>query len=198
MHDYWCSYLDYDCDHVFCHAHHLRDLTFCIGQGKSHWAEEMKAFLLQIKASVDKERQKGACCLSAEDFGHYQYRYWQLIDQGEREHPLPRKQQGCRGRTAKSKARNLLERFMEHGAEMLHFACDFSIPFSNNVAEQALRMMKVKQKISGCFRSREGAQNFARIRSYIDTVRKQGLSILESLKNVIVGQPWLPLVPAPA
>jgi len=199
VHDYWGPYLDYDCEHVFCHAHHLRDLTFCIEQEKSKWAEGIKAFILQVKEKVDEERQRGACCLNAKDFGDFQYRYWQLMEQGEREHPLPRKQAGKRGRTAKSKSRNLLERFIKHGAEMLRFACDFSIPFTNNiVSPQARRMMRVKQNVSGCFRSKEGSQNFALIRGYIDTVRKQGLSILESLRNVLMGNAWLPLVPAPA
>jgi transposase len=198
MHDYWPCYLDYNCDHVFCHAHHLRDLNFCIEAEKSHWAEQMKALLVQMKQSVEEERQKGGCCLSAEVFGRYHTQYWKLLEEGEQEHSLPQKQQGSRGKTAKSKSRNLLERFVEHASEMLRFGCDFSIPFSNNIAEQALRMMKVKQNISGCFRSREGAQGFAVIRSYIDTVRKQGLSIWEWLKEAILGAPWLPLVPAPA
>lgn len=198
MHDYWPCYLDYDCGHVFCHAHHLRDLTFCVEREKSRWAQEMKALLLEMKQSVEEEAQRGGCCLSAGMFGQYHRRYWELLEQGEREHPLPQNQQGRRGRIAKSKARNLLERFREHASEMLRFCCDFSIPFANNVAEQALRMMKVKQKISGCFRSSEGAEGFALIRSYIDTVRKQGLSIWESLKSAMLANPWLPMAPAPA
>jgi transposase len=198
MHDYWCSYLSYGCDHVLCHAHHLRELIFCEEQEKSRWAKAMKGLLLDVFDHVEEERQKGECALSAKDFGAYLYRYWEIMEQGGKEHPEPRRQENRRGRTTKSRTRNLLERFIEYGAEMLRFACDFSIPFTNNVAEQAVRMMKVKQKISGCFRSKEGAQNFALIRSYIDTIRKQGLSILQSLKELIEGKPWLPLVPAPA
>lgn len=198
VHDYWPCYLDYGCAHVFCHVHHLRDLTFCIEREKSHWAEEMKELLLQIKQSVEEELSKGNSSLSAEVFGRYHAAYYSIMEQGEKEHPLPQRQKGRRGRIAKSKSRNLWERFERHASEMLRFGCDFSIPFSNNVAEQAVRMMRVKQKISGCFRSKEGAVNFARIRSYIDTLRKQGLSILEWLENALIGEAWLPKMPAPA
>lgn len=198
MHDYWQAYLEYACEHVFCHAHHLRDLTFCMEAENSHWAKEMKALLLQVKQSVEEERLKGEGALSVGQFAKYQQHYWQIMQRGASEHPQPQKQQDLPGRTAKSKSRNLWERFCEHADELLRFALDFTIPFSNNVAEQALRMMKVKQKIAGCFRSMQGAASFARIRSHVDTLRKQGRSILEDLKKAMEGTPWMPLKPAPA
>lgn len=198
MHDYWKAYLDYGCEHVFCHAHHLRELTFLSEEENSRWAFEMKAWLTQVKQSVEAEVAKGGQALSAGVFARHQQAYWQIMQRGDSEHPLPEKQQDLPGRTARSKARNLWERFYRHASEMLHFACDFSVPFTNNIAEQALRMMKVKQKISGGFRSPGGAENFARIRSYIDTLRKQGLPILKGLRKAIAGEAWLPLLPAPA
>ncbi len=198
MHDYWGAYLDYGCEHVFCHAHHLRDLSFCMERENSHWAEQMKDLLMHMKQSVEEEASKGSNALSAEVFGGYHAQYCRIMEEGEKEHPLPHRQPGKRGRVAKSKSRNLWERFTDHASEMLRFGCDFSIPFTNNVAEQAVRMMRVKQKISGCFRSKEGAKSFARIRSYMDTLRKQGLAILEFLKKALVGEAWLPKMPAPA
>lgn len=198
MHDYWKAYLDYGCEHVFCHAHHLRELTFLAEEENSRWALEMKGLLTQIKQSVEEEVAKGGQALSAGVFAKHQHAYWHIMQRGESEHPLPEKEHGLPGRAARGKARNLWERFYRHASEMLHFACDFSVPFTNNIAEQALRMMKVKQKISGGFRSPQGAEGFARIRSYIDTLRKQGLPILEGLKKAIVGEAWLPLMPAPA
>lgn len=195
MHDYWPAYLQYGCEHVFCHAHHLRDLTFCAEQEKSHWALELKALLLQIKQSVEQQRSRGETALAVGVFAHYHQVYGQVMAEGETEHPPPLRPDRA-GRVGRSKSRNLWERFEKHEAEMLRFAMDFSIPFTNNVAEQALRMMRVKQKISGCFRSRQGAEGFARIRSYMDTLRKQGLSIMEHLQKAIAHQPWLPMAPA--
>ena len=100
MHDYWSAYLEYNCEHVFCHAHHLRDLNYCIEAEKSRWAQQMKAFLLRMKQSVEEEHQRGGSCLSAEAFGNCQRQYLEFMEQGEREHPLPRKQPGVRGRVA--------------------------------------------------------------------------------------------------
>jgi transposase len=196
MHDYWKAYLEYGCEHVFCHAHHLRDLTFCIEAENSHWAAQMKALLTRIHQSVEQQRLKGETTLSIEAFAKYHQAYWKVMEEGAVEHPRPMRQD-LPGRVAKSKSRNLWERFYEYASEMLRFACDFSIPFTNNVAEQAVRMMRVKQKISGCFRSTHGAENFARIRSYIDTLRKQGLPIVEHLKKAMTAQAWMPMLPAP-
>jgi transposase len=198
MHDHWPAYLQYGCEHLFCHAHHLRELTFCLEQEKSHWAAQMKALLLGLKQSVEEELSKGNQALDAGVFAAYQQRYCKVMEQGCTEHPLPHKRSLTMGRVAKSKSRNLWERFDRYADEMLRFAMDLSLPFTNNVAEQALRMMRVKQKISGCFRSKGGAAAFARIRSYIDTLRKQGLCIMEHLKNATAGEAWLPLTPAPS
>ncbi|HXL58373.1 MAG TPA: IS66 family transposase [Chitinophagaceae bacterium] len=189
MHDYWKSYLDYECKHVFCHAHHLRDLTFCHEQEKSQWAALMKALLLEMKAVVDSSKEQGKQRLEAAQEQMLIEKYEQLMQQGYLEHPLCQKEAGKRGAAKKSKTQNLLERFQRHKEEMVRFVKDFSIPFDNNIAEQAIRMMKVKQKISGCFRSKSGAQCFAIIRSYIDTIRKQGHSITDALKLAILGKP---------
>ncbi len=189
MHDYWKSYLDYKCKHVFCHAHHLRDLTFCHEQEKSQWAALMKTLLLEMKTVVDSSKEQGKQNLDAAQEQMLIEKYENLMQQGYMEHPLCQKETGKRGAAKKSKTQNLLERFQRHKEEMVRFVKDFTIPFDNNIAEQAIRMMKVKQKISGCFRSKNGAQCFAIIRSYIDTIRKQGHSITDALKLAILGKP---------
>lgn len=89
----------------------------------------------------------------------------------------------------------MLERFKNHREDIIRFIRDFRVPFGNNLAEQAVRMMKVKQKISGCFRSKEGATSFATIRSYIDTMRKNGFSIMDAIGQAIAGKPIFPIPP---
>jgi transposase len=190
MHDYWKSYLDYECTHALCNAHHLRDLTYCEEQEGSRWAAEMKTLLLEMKQQADECKERG---LEALPLGQQQEliaKYHRLVKRGYKQHPLPQKEAGKRGVVKKSKTQNLLERFFLHGEDIVRFLKDFRVPFSNNVAEQAIRMMKVKQKISGCFRSKEGASCFATIRSYIDTMRKHGHSIIEAISHAIAGNPF--------
>ena len=195
MHDYWKSYLDYLCNHSLCNTHHLRDLTFCHEQEKSQWAANMKALLLQMKEIVDKSKEQGLQSLDEQLQQQLTEKYNLLIKDGYLQHPLPEKQPGQRGAAKKSKTQNLLERFKNHREDIIRFIRDFRIPFGNNLAEQAIRMMKVKQKISGCFRSKEGASSFAIIRSYIDTMRKNGFSIMDAIGQAIAGNPIIPIPP---
>lgn len=196
MHDYWKSYLDYDCQHYLCNAHHLRDLTFCEEQEKSTWAKQMKALLLDMKHSVDDSLTLGLQSLTEDQQTKYLQHFDTLIAQGNIEHPLPQKQIGKRGAVKKCKSRNLLERFAKHKDGITQFIKDFAVPFGNNLAEQSIRMMKLKQKISGCFRSKAGATVFATIRSYIDTMRKNGFDIMDALDLAIKGKSIIPFIPA--
>jgi len=116
--------------------------------------------------------------------------------QGSQEHPLPEKEIGKRGAVKKSKSKNLVDRFIKHKEGIIEFIKTFTIPFGNNVAEQAIRMMKLKQKMSGCFRSKAGAIVFATIRSYIDTMRKNGYGIMDAIQLEINGKPIIPFMPA--
>ena len=192
MHDYWKSYLDYLCTHSLCNTHHLRDLTFCLEQEKSVWAEAMKALLLEMKQITDQCKEQGLQSLDELRQEQLTTKYNLLVEEGYLQHPLPEKQPGKRGTVKKSKTQNLLERFKKHREDIIRFIRDFRVPFGNNLAEQAIRMMKVKQKISGCFRSKEGAQSFATIRSYIDTMRKNGFNIIEAIRQAIKGNPIMP------
>lgn len=193
IHDYWKSYLDYLCRHSLCNIHHLRDLTFCLEQEKSQWAADMKALLLEMKDITDNSKAQGLQSLDEQQQQQLTAKYDLLVQEGYLQHPVAEKQPGKRGVVKKSKTQNLLKRFKNHREDIIRFIRDFSIPFGNNVAEQAVRMMKVKQKISGCFRSKEGATSFATIRSYIDTMCKNGFSIMDAIGQAIAGNPILPI-----
>lgn len=195
VHDFWDSYLKYGCLHAFCNAHLLRELTFLWEEEEQYWAADMIDHLLEIKDSVDTAREKVAHALSPDTLAQFQSRYFQIVLDGYDENPLPSKPSGKRrrGRRKQSKARNLLDRFYHYAGEILAFMYDFSVPFDNNLAERDLRMAKVKQKISGTFRTTDGLTAFCRIRSYVSTARKNGLSALHALSRVFEGTPFMPL-----
>ncbi|MCX5977756.1 MAG: IS66 family transposase, partial [Coprothermobacterota bacterium] len=158
IHDSWGPYFAYGCAHGLCNAHHLRELIFLHDQCQEGWAEEMIDCLLEIKEAVDRARPT-ADCLLERDLRAFEARYQRILDQGYAANPLPLQLVGAlkkRGRRKKTKPRNLLERLDRHREKVLAFMYDFLVPFDNNLAERALRMMKVQQKISGMFRSLEG------------------------------------------
>jgi transposase len=185
MHDYWKSYLQYGCTHALCNVHHLRDLTFCEEHENSGCATKLKALLLEIKAGVDTRKTEGFKNMEEAFISEMEAKYDAIVAEGYEAHPMPIKEEGKKGVVKKSKTQNLLERFKNHKDDILRFMKDFRVPFGNNVAEQAMRMMKLKQKISGCFRSQQGAVAFAAIRSYIDTARKHGFSVYEAILSNI-------------
>jgi transposase len=194
MHDAWAPYFDYACAHGLCNAHHLRELTFVHEQQGQGWAKEMKELLGKIKHAVAHAKERGAQALSKAQQRRFAQTYDQLLTSGGQ---LPENQPppatGKRGRRKQSKAKNLLDRLAQRKGETLAFMTDFRVPFDNNQAERDLRMVKVQQKVSGCFRSRGGAQAFCRIRGYISTIKKQGRNVLAALSSVFVGQPLSPL-----
>jgi transposase len=192
MHDHWKPYFIYDCKHALCNAHHLRELTFVAEEFGQDWANAMKECLLDIKATVDQRRET-ADCLAPHEIREFEARYRRVIAQAQGDNPLPDIPVGekpKRGRRKKTKPRNLLERLDNFQTETLAFMYDFSVPFDNNQAERDIRMAKVKQKISGTFRSWHGAAAFARIRSYVSTARKQGQAAFQALRNAFAGKPF--------
>ena len=190
VHDFWKSYLEYEnCKHSLCNTHHLRDLTFCEEQENNEWAVKMKKMLLELKAEVDKCKENGLTAIEPEQLIILENRYDALVDEGYQKYPFPVKQAGKRGSVKKTKSQNMMERFKNHKDKVLRFIRDFKVPFGNNIAEQAMRMTKVKLKISGCFRSTEGVESFALNRSYIDTNRKQGNDIIQAIGLAINGKP---------
>lgn len=200
VHDGLRSYAQYDCDHALCNAHHLRELAFITERYHQTWATKMDSLLREIKQLVDSSKAQGHTVLSGETVKSFEERYRTLIAAGLAANPSPEPPPDTaksRGRHKQSPAKNLLDRLQLHQAQVLAFMYDFRVPFDNNQAERDLRMMKLKQKISGGFRSVAGAQIFGRIRGYISTLKKQGLNVLEALKQVFLGNPTMPTMLQP-
>jgi transposase len=200
VHDDLAAYFLYELDHALCNAHHLRTLLFLLERYPQKWIEPLKDLLLKIKAKVEVAKGKMQTALSVSQRNYYTQAYDQLIAQGLRANPPPNhtnRKPGQRGRLKQSPARNLLLRLREHKEAVLAFMDDFNVPFDNNQAERDLRMMKVKQKVSGGFRSTHGAQNFCQIRSYLSTARKNGMKALTALRLAFDHQPFLPEFVAP-
>lgn len=193
VHDHWASYLTFEeCDHAFCNAHHLRELLFIREQYQQLWATDLSQLLLDIKDEV-AETALSADTLPAERLLHYEQRYDALLQRGFQVNPSSETTPIKRGRPKQSPPKNLLDRLDKHKANVLAFMFDFDIPFDNNLAERDIRMVKVKQKVSGAFRTLAGAQTFCAIRSYISTVRKQGGNVIAALLDAIQGFPFIPL-----
>ena len=199
IHDCWAPYWTFDCAHGLCNVHLERDLQAVLELDLQPWAGAMRALLGTAEQAVGAAVAAGEDHLPAERLAVLTTHYHELIAQGLAANPLsdpppvPR-----RGRPKKSKARNLLERLQTHAESVLRFLHDFRVPFSNNQAERDLRMVKTQQKISGTFRSKTAAEEFFRIRSYISTVKKQGLPVLDSLRQALQGAPVLPASVHPA
>lgn len=195
LHDALHNYLSYPCDHALCNAHHLRELTYLQEEQQIKWAARMKELLIEIKRAVDVAKDKGNSRLSKTETEDYESRYKKILKQGLRvESRKPALASGKRGRKKQTKAKNLLDRMRRYRSETLRFMYDFEVEFDNNLAERDLRMMKVQQKISGSFRTNQGARIFCRIRSYISTMRKQGHNVLSALKSVFAGNPIVPVL----
>jgi len=192
VHDGLASYWQYEqCAHALCNAHHLRELTFIEEQLGQPWAKDLKDLLGECKRAVDAARGLGATELAAETQRAFGARYDAALAAGFAANPPP-PPTGQRGRPKRGKAGSLLERLRAHKAATLAFMEDCAIPFDNNQAERDIRMIKVRQKISGCFRTTTGADRFCRIRGYISTLRKQGIPILDALGKAIAGNPPMP------
>jgi transposase/uncharacterized coiled-coil protein SlyX len=184
IHDAWSPYAAYGCAHGLCNAHHLRELIYLVERAGQEWAAE----LIEV--------------LDGETRGASEAEYRRLVAAGWAANPAPAlsaeetEAAPKRGRRAQSKARNLLTRLERDERETLAFVYDFDVPFDNNQAERDLRMMKVQQKISGGFRSEEGAHCFGRIRGYLATMRKQAQPMLAAIENVFLGHPVVPSLSA--
>lgn len=189
-HDHWATYWQYDqCDHALCNVHHLRELNAIAEQGNQTWALRFKRLLLTAKAVVAATARRGHSSLPPHKLAQVERLYQRLMTAALQANPPPPGgwPKAKRGRPKKSKARNLLERLDRHRRAVLAFVYDFKVPFDNNLAERDIRMLKIQQKVSGCFRSPDGAQAFCTLRTYTASLRKQSIPLWSALLSIFTG-----------
>jgi transposase len=192
IHDGFQSYWQLkQCQHGLCNAHHLRELRFLAEQHQQTWAADMARLLVTAHREVQSWCKTGLN-LPPERVADYHQQYDRLLQRGYVTQPSAPPARRTRGRPAQSPAKNMLDHLQKFQAQTLAFLSDFRVPFDNNQAERDLRMLKVKQKIAGTFRSRAGAETFCVLRSYISTARKQGQRVLSALYEALLGRPFLP------
>src|SRR6266545_2195302 len=191
MHDFLSSYLSLaNCLHTFCKGHLLRELVFLFEEHQQKWAKDLHDLFLEMWRATKARKARDAPWREAE-VDQWHERYWKILRAGRRANPLTAEQK-VKKRCKQSKEQNLLDRLESYDQCILAFLADLELPFTNNEAERPLRMMKVRVKVSGCFRTLIGARRHARIRSYISTVRKHALPVLEQLRRALDGHPFLP------
>jgi transposase len=191
MHDFLSSYLGFEnCLHTFCKSHLMRELIFLFEQHQQSWAKDLYDLFLEMLQWVKDCKTRDAP-LTEKEFRAWRSKYRKILKAGRQANPLT-PQQSAKKRPKQSKAQNLLDRLEGFDDCILAFLWEPDLPFTNNEAERAFRMMKVRLKISGCFRTLEGARRHARIRSYVSTLRKNGLPVLEYLRLALDGRPFLP------
>lgn len=182
VHDRWASYDRYNCTHALCNAHLLRDLKFVHEEMHRNWARKMIELLLNVKERKNDEM------LTANFTTRTERRMDEIIRRALRKEPKITDIPGKRGRKPQNKSVLLLKVFRDRKKEIMLFARNKEVPFDNNLCERDLRMIKLKQKISGCFRALKGAKIFCAIRSYISTIRKKGFLVWEAIKQAIEGK----------
>lgn len=191
MHDFLSSYLSFEnCLHTFCKSHLMRELVFIFEQHQQSWAKDLYDLFLEMLRYVQEQRARAAPVGQA-DYKRWQKRYRQLLRAGRQVNPLTSEQMTGKCRK-QSKEQNLLDRLEAYDDFILAFLWAWELPFTNNQAERDFRFMKTRIKISGCFRTLDGARRHVRIRSYICTLRKHGLPVLEYLRRALEGRPFLP------
>jgi transposase len=201
MHDGLMSYRAFACEHAWCNAHHLRELTFVEEELKQEWAGKMKDLLLRMKARVEQAKAAGVSGLDPLSLLALSADYDHLLEQGWKANPPsppPDPPPGADGQPAVKRsrkqppARKLLQRLQVGKRQALAFLYDFAVPFDNNQAERDLRMLKVQQKITGGLRTQAGSEQVCRIRGYLSTLHKQGADLFHALHQTLLGQPVLP------
>jgi transposase len=192
VHDGWRFYWHYPCQHALCNVHRLRELTFLHEEQQQVWAGQMKTVLLDMTA-VERARTEGCTSLHPLEVQDWKAQYVALLLEGYRANPPdPPREAGMKGRRKQSPALNLLDRLSKVQDAIIAFLDNFAVPFDNSLAERDIHMLRVQQKVSGCFRPVVGARAFCRIRGYMSTLRKRGLPVLTALEQALVGHPVSP------
>ena len=192
MHDAWPTYFQYEYGHALCGVHLLRELTFLAEEHACTWAKDLMALLIRMKHAAEVARTQRLWMVPSAELLDLLSAYDDLLTAADPLHPPILSPAGKRGRPKQSPARNLLDRLLTRKSQVLAFLLDVQVPFDNNLAKRDVRMLKVQQKVSGTFRSEQGAMGFCRIRGYLSTLRKQGLHLLNALEATFRGQPTLP------
>jgi transposase len=193
MHDAYSSYFGHDYEHALCNAHLLRELQAIYDLDPTQgWTWQLMRLLRVAWALVKRAKAQDHSHLPADQQARILALFEQIVARADQQNPPNQRQPGQRGRVAQSDARNLIDRLILHQTAYLRFVSDFQVPFDNNLAERDLRMSKLQQKISGCFRTEQGADIFCRIRAYISTLRKQGHQLLPALCSLFTDDPFFP------
>jgi transposase len=192
VHDGWSPCWHDQAVHALCGAHLLRELEAVGDEPRQGWAAGMAELLCDAKLAADRARAAGRARVDEQARARLKARYAQLLADGHAANPPPRRlRRGCRLR--RPPAARLLARLGTHRDQVLRFLDDLRVPFTNNQAERDLRMVKLQQKISGCWRTLAGAEAFLTVRSYISTARKHEVEVLGVLRHLFEGNPWLPI-----
>lgn len=192
VHDAWPTYFQYEYGHALCGVHLLRELTFLAEEDDCAWARDLIDLLLRMKDAAQQARANSLWMVPSTTLVALLNSYDDLLNTADPQFPHALSPPGKRGRPKQCAARNLLDRLLTRKAQVLAFLLDLHVPFDNNLAERDIRMLKVQQKVSGTFRSEQGAAAFCRIRGYLSTLRKQGFRLLDALDATFRGQPPLP------
>ncbi len=196
VHDHWKPYNNYtNCTHSYCNAHILRELNGVTEKESVQWSQDMHKLLTDMNIAVHKAKDSDKSEISQAQILNFTKSYEKIIQSANKYYPPPDKNlKKARGRPKQAKGKNLLDRLSKYQDETLRFLSDFRVPFTNNLAERDLRMIKVKEKISGSFASFKGGEIFCRIRSYISTLKKNNISVLQGLKCALAGKVYVPVL----
>jgi transposase len=189
VHDAWASYDGYDCAHALCGAHIARELVAAAEtHADQHWPPQAIEALFGLNTAAHDARDQGMPSIPPEIAEPLLHAWRHAILVGLSSHPR-------RPGRKQSKTRNLLERLRDREVQVLRFAQDLTVPFTNNQAERDLRPAKTQMKISGTFRSETSATAWARIRGFVSTARKHGINAYEAIHSAVIGNPWTPPLP---
>lgn len=191
VHDGWMPYKALECQHALCNQHHLRELTYLLEEQSQAWAGDMIELLMHANHldnlnCADGKTPRYASLKYQSEVADLRDLYDAILAQAQEENPIALAT-GKRGRPKQSKATNLIGRLRDYSDDVWRFMTQPNVPFTNNLAEQAVRMPKVKQKVSGCFRTPQGAKDYCTVRTYCATMHKQGVNIFESLVAAFQG-----------